>query len=159
MSGKHKGVGRRRREWQARKDWSCCHGQGTHFFWLNESLLICSTLTFLHFTPHLLHIMLLGAGSCMFPSHCELSDSLRLLQAYPPSYVNLLGLQCAAHLNGNSCNTWFCIDPCKETPRTSPSTGRSGSAAEQHSLSWQGFSFSLKDTWDRQMFTDTVLVF
>ncbi len=35
---------------------------GHLLFRLNESLLIGSTLTFLRFTPHLLYIMLLGAG-------------------------------------------------------------------------------------------------
>lgn len=110
------------------------------FYWLNENLLICHTLTFLHFTTHyapgctklcfLLTVNWAGVWSFYWHTH--------------PVMLTFWVLQCTA-----SCNTWFCIDPCKETPPTSPSTGRSGWAAEQLSWSWEGFSLLLKGTWDR----------
>lgn len=79
--------------------------RGHLLFRFSESLLICRTLTFRCFNPHLLHSVV-SIGGSLFPSNCEFSEwQLKPLPVYPPGRVNLLDLWSAAYPKCYSCNS------------------------------------------------------
>lgn len=106
-----------------------------------------------HFST-LLHIKLPGAQSCMPTVNWERDWSFywyvhRATLTFWVCSVSRMGKVMVVILNSASIPAW-------KAPPSSPSTRRSGSAAEHVSWSGPGFSFLLKDTGGGWMFTNTV---